>query len=79
VEGQKPLEERLERLAAQVARDKGVEIPPLRATLAKLGEAGVRDEDIAKRLDEKADELIKLREDISRLRRGPPELASFAQ
>jgi tetratricopeptide (TPR) repeat protein len=76
---QKPLEDRLERILAITARDRGVEIAPLRATLIKLGEAGVRDEDIAKRLDEKADELIKLREDIGKLRQGPPELASFAQ
>ena len=78
-EAQKPLEDKLEKLAAQVARDKGVEIAPLRAILLKIGEAGVRDEDIAKRLDEKADELVKLREEVARLRRGPAELASFAQ
>ena len=45
----------------------------------RLGEAGVLDEDIPKRLDEKANELIKLREEIAQLRRGPQELASFAQ
>jgi hypothetical protein len=50
----------------------------LAAILVKLGEAGVRDEDIPKHLDEKADELIKLREESARLRRGPAELASFA-
>ena len=66
-------------LAARTAREKGVEIAPLRATLVKLGEAGVSDEDIPKRLDGKADELIKLREEIAQLRRGPQELASFAQ
>ena len=58
---QQPLRDELERLAAQVAREKGVEVAPLRAILVKLGEAGVTDEDIPKRLDEKADELIKLR------------------
>jgi hypothetical protein len=76
---QKPLEDRLERILAITAREKGVEIAPLRAILLKLGEAGVRDDDIAKRLDEKADELIKLREETAKLRQGPPELASFAQ
>jgi hypothetical protein len=78
-DAQKPLTDQLERLAAQVARDKGVEIAPLHTILLKLGEAGVRDDDIAKRLDEKADELIKLREETAKLRQGPPELASFAQ
>jgi tetratricopeptide (TPR) repeat protein len=77
-EAQKPLAGQLEELAKQVARDKGVEVAPLRAILVKMGEVGVRDEDIPKRLSEKADELIKLREEIARLRRGPAELASFA-
>jgi len=78
-EAQQPLTDQLEKLAAQVAREKGVEIAPLRAILKKLGEAGVADEDVSKRLDDKADELIKLREEIAQLRRGAPELASFAQ
>jgi len=69
----------LKRLAAQVARDKGVEVAPLRAVLVKLGEAGVKDEDIPKRLDEKADELIKLRAENDQLRRGPPALAAIAE
>src|SRR3981189_2731717 len=43
VDAQKPLADTLEKLAAQVARDKGVEIAPLRAILIKLGEAGVAD------------------------------------
>jgi hypothetical protein len=78
-EAQKPLAGQLEELAKQVARDKGIEVAPLRAILVKMGEAGFRDEDIPKRLSEKADELIKLREEIARLRRGPAELASFAE
>jgi tetratricopeptide (TPR) repeat protein len=78
-DAQKPLTEQLEKLAAQVARDKGVEVAPLRAILVKFGEAGVRDEDISERLDEKADELIRLREEIAKLRQGPAELASYAQ
>ena len=78
-DAQKPLADQFEKLAAQVAREKGVEIAPLRAILLKMGEAGVREEDIAKRLDDKADELLKLREEIARLRQGPAELASFAQ
>ena len=80
-EAQQPLTDQLEKLAAQVAREKGVGIAPLRAILRKLGEAGVADEDVPRRLDGKADELIKLREEIAQLRRGAPtiEFASFAQ
>jgi tetratricopeptide (TPR) repeat protein len=78
-DAQKPLTDRLDNLAAQVAREKGVEFAPLRAILIKLGEAGVRDENITNRLEEKADELIKLREEITKLRQGPPELTSYAQ
>src|SRR5919201_238381 len=59
---QKPLTDQFEKLAAQVAREKGVEVAPLRSILVKLGEAGVADQDVAKRLDEKANELIKLPE-----------------
>jgi hypothetical protein len=69
----------LERLAAQVAREKGVEVAPLRAILVKLGERGVVEEDIPKRLDTAADELIKLRTENEQLRRGPPALAAIAE
>ncbi len=74
-----PINERLEQLAAQVARDKGVEVAPLRAVLVKLGEKGVPEEDIPKRLDSTADELIKLRAENDQLRRGPPALAAIAE
>jgi soluble cytochrome b562 len=52
---------------------------PLRSILGKLGEAGIPEEDIPKRLDAKADELLKLRAEIKELRRGPPTLASIAE
>jgi tetratricopeptide (TPR) repeat protein len=78
-EAQKPLAEQLEKLAFQVARDKGVEIAPIRAILIKMGDAGFSDEDIPKRLNGKADELIKLREEIAGLRQAPANLASFAE
>jgi tetratricopeptide (TPR) repeat protein len=78
-ETQKPLDEKLERILALKAREKGVEADSLRAILVKMGEAGVRDDDIPRRLDEKADELLKLRAESDRLRRGPAELASFAE
>jgi tetratricopeptide (TPR) repeat protein len=76
---QKPLTDQFEKLAAQVAREKGVEVAPLRAILVKLGEAGVADQDVAKRLDEKANELIKLREEIADLRGSGAQAASLAQ
>jgi hypothetical protein len=76
---QKPLTDQLERLVAQVSREKGVPAAPLRAVLVKLGEAGVSDEALPQRLDAKADELLKMREEIAQLRQGPVELASFAQ
>lgn len=78
-EAQKPLTDQLEKLAAQVARDKGVEVAPLRAILKKLGEVGIADENIPERLDKKADELVTLQQEISRLRQGPADLSEFAQ
>src|ERR1019366_4384262 len=81
-----PIVERLEKLsaqnkelAAQVAREKGVEDAPLRSLLVKLGEAGVHDEDIPKRLDAAAEELIKLRAEVEQFQHGPPALAAIAQ
>jgi hypothetical protein len=73
------INERYDRLLAEIARDKRVEVAPLRAVLVKLGEMGVPDEDIPKRLDAAADELIKLRAENELLRRGPPELAAIAE
>jgi tetratricopeptide (TPR) repeat protein len=81
-----PVAEQLEKLAAgqkelaaQVAREKGVEVAPLLAVLVKLGEKGVPEEDIPKRLDAAADELSKLRVENDQLRRGPPALAAIAE
>jgi hypothetical protein len=76
---QKPLDDKLERILAEVSREKGVPVAPLRAILLKLGEAGVSEETIPQRLDAKAAELLKLREDIARLKQAPVELASLAQ
>jgi tetratricopeptide (TPR) repeat protein len=68
------LQEKQERLlsvvreqAASVARDKGVDVAQLRAILAKMSLTDVRQEDILKLLDEKADELIKLRAERDRV------------
>ena len=66
-------------LAAQVARQKGVEVAPLLAVLVKLGENGVQEEDILNQLNAKADELIKVRAENEILRRGPPALAAIAE
>ena len=71
--------ERYDRILAEIARDKGVEVAPLRTVLVKLGEKGVPEEDIPKRLDAAAEELIKLRTENERLRRGPPALAAIAE
>jgi tetratricopeptide (TPR) repeat protein len=79
VQVRKPLDDKLEEILAMTAREKGVEVAPLRAILLKIGEVGVRDEDIARRLDEKANELIKLRTDLAKSKQGPAALASFAQ
>jgi tetratricopeptide (TPR) repeat protein len=56
-----------------------VEVAPLRAILIKLGEKGVSEEDIPKRLDAAAEELVKLRAENEQLRRGPPALAAIAE
>lgn len=79
LQAQKPLDAKLEEILAMTAREKGLEVAPLHSILIRMGEVGVRDEDIAKRLDEKASELIKLRADIAKSKQGPPVLASFAQ
>jgi len=72
-----PMEQALAALIAQISRDKGVPIEPLRAILLKLGEAGVADHEIAARLDESADELIELRTQLVLLRGDNTELASI--
>ncbi|HMF07106.1 MAG TPA: hypothetical protein VKE72_08865 [Methylocella sp.] len=74
-----PITEELKNLADQVAREKGVAAAPLRSVLVKLGQAGVKDEDILKRLDAAADELIKLRAEVEHFQQGPPALAAIAQ
>jgi tetratricopeptide (TPR) repeat protein len=53
---------RLEKLAIEVAREKGVPIAPLKAILVKLGEINVPDEQIPERLAAQADAYLLLRE-----------------
>jgi hypothetical protein len=74
-----PISERLDKILVRVAREKGVEVAPLRSVLVKLGEAGVHDEDIPKRLDAAADELIKLRAKIEQFQHGAPAQAAIAE
>jgi tetratricopeptide (TPR) repeat protein len=81
-----PISERLDKLAAQqkelaaqVAHDKGVPVEPLLSVLVKLGEKGVQETDVPKRLDAAADELIKLRAEVEQFQHGPPALAAIAQ
>jgi hypothetical protein len=71
-------ETKVDALLAQVAREKGVEVAPLRAVLDKLGEKGVADENIPKKLNDAADELIKLRTENDLLKKGPPQIAAIA-
>ena len=63
---------------ARISIEKGIPLPPLQAALAKLGEKGVRYEDIPARLEAAADELVKLRAENDLLKQGPPELAAVA-
>jgi tetratricopeptide (TPR) repeat protein len=83
-EAQRPVTEQLiehratlARLTEQMAREKGVEIKPLRAILGKLGEAGVPDDEIPARLDAAANQLISLRTQLARLTNERPEFASI--
>ena len=63
---------------ARIAGEKGIPLAPLQAVLTKLGEKGVRYEDIPTRLEAAADELVKLRAENDLLRQGPPEIAAIA-
>jgi hypothetical protein len=67
------------RILEAIAREKGVPFEALKATLVKMGDENVRDEDIAADLDKKADELITLRKTIAKLKSRSPELASTVQ
>jgi hypothetical protein len=60
-----------------VAKEKGVEEAPLRVVLKKLGADDTPLADIPARLNEAADELIRLRADLTRLRNDRPEFAAI--
>src|SRR5277367_5418361 len=72
-ENEEAAERRHREVLETIARQRGVEIPPLQAILAKLGEAGVRDHEIPSRLNAAADELIALRTQLVRLTNDRPE------
>lgn len=78
-DAQQPLTEKLEALTVQVAREKGIEVAPLRTVLEKLGEVGVPDYKIIERLDAAADQLIELQEQLARIKNEGPELAAIRQ
>jgi tetratricopeptide (TPR) repeat protein len=61
---QRPLVDGLAGLAAQIAREKGIDPAPLRAVLARLGALNVADDEIPLRLSAMADEFIELRQSL---------------
>jgi hypothetical protein len=61
---------------ARIAEDKGIPLPPLVAILSKLGEVAVSTEHIPALLEQKADELIALRTQLSRASNDRPEFDS---
>ena len=71
------LEETLDRKLSAISRAKGVPEAPLRAVLKKLGETRVPRAEIADRLANAADELLRLRADLTRLRNDRPEFAAI--
>jgi tetratricopeptide (TPR) repeat protein len=76
---QRPLVEQLASLTAQVARDKGISVEPLRSVLVRLGEKGFHDFEIPARLEAAADQLIEMRAQLTRLRNSSPEISSVRQ
>ena len=62
---------------ARIAVEKGVPEAPLQEVLKRLGETGVALSDIPARLATAADELIRLRADLVRLRNDRPEFAAL--
>ena len=60
-----------------IANAKGVPEAPLRAVLEKLGEGHVPEAEIPARLAAAADELLRLRSDLARLRNDRPEFAAI--
>src|SRR6516165_2817 len=64
---------------ARIAGEKGVPLAPLVAILSKLGEVAVENDRIPALLEEKANELIALKAQLTRLTNDRPEFASFRE
>jgi tetratricopeptide (TPR) repeat protein len=61
----------------ETAEAKGVSEAPLREVLKRLGETEVAEAEIPERLAKAADELLRLRADLERLRNDRPEFAAI--
>jgi tetratricopeptide (TPR) repeat protein len=59
-----PIREDFAKLAAQIAREKGLDPAPLREILARIGELDVPDDTIPSKLSAMADKLIELRKSL---------------
>jgi len=77
--GQVLLERQFKAHLAETAEAKGVPEAPLREVLKRLGETEVAEADIPQRLAEAADELLRLRADLARLRNDRPEFAALRE
>ena len=64
-------------LVIETSRAKGVAEAPLREVLKRLGETEVAEAEIPERLARAADELLRLRADLDRLRNDRPEFAAI--
>jgi tetratricopeptide (TPR) repeat protein len=70
-------EQTFDRKLAEISRAKGVPEAPLREVLKRLGETEVAEAEIPDRLAKAADELIRLRADLTRLSNERPEFAAI--
>jgi tetratricopeptide (TPR) repeat protein len=70
-------EQTFDRKLAEISREKGVPEAPLREVLKRLGETEVAEAEIPDRLAKAADELLRLRADLTRLTNDRPEFAAI--
>lgn len=66
----------LNAILARISIEKGVPYGVLRTILHRLGEANVPDEQVAERLEAKAEEFLTLREQLSRITSGRVDVAA---
>ena len=74
-----PLIDRINILAEQVSREKGIPIGPIQAVLAKFGEVRVPDHEILTRLNIVTDQYLELRELLTRASTERPEFLALRQ